>query len=71
MKGYGLVIKKIRTGKGYTQKYVSKDHFSQGGFSKFENNITDISMGNMEFILNQLDVTFEEFFYIIPFVNIS
>ena len=64
VKGYGEITKQIRNGKGYTQKHVSDNLLTQGAFSKFENNNTDINFATMREIINRLGITFEEFFYI-------
>lgn len=64
VKGYGEITKQIRISKGYTQKHVAAHFLTQGAYSKFENNNTDITFATMHGIVNQLGITFEEFFYI-------
>jgi transcriptional regulator with XRE-family HTH domain len=39
----GSIFKKVRKNKGYTQKYVTNGILTQGAYSKFEQNMTEIS----------------------------
>lgn len=64
VKGYGETTKQIRISKGYTQKYVAAHLLTQGAYSKFENNNTEINLGTMHGILQRLGIPFEEFIYI-------
>lgn len=64
LKGYGEVIKEIRIGKGYTQKYVANGLITQGAYSKIENKNIELTMSSMHNILDQLEVSFDEFIYI-------
>ena len=64
MKGYGETTKQIRISKGYTQKHVAAHLLTQGAYSKFENNNTEINLGTMHGILQRLGIPFEEFYYI-------
>lgn len=64
MKGYGETTKQIRISKGYTQKHVAAHLLTQGAYSKFENNNSEINLGTMHGILQRLGIPFEEFLYI-------
>lgn len=60
----GKNIKKIRSNKGYTQKYVATNIISQASFSKFEAGHSDIHSCSFIQVLNRLDMTLEEAQYI-------
>lgn len=62
---YGMAIKKIRKNKGYSQKEISGDAFSQATFSNFESGKSDIHSVNFIYILNQLQLSFNEFEFIL------
>ena len=65
MRNYSKTIKKIRTEKGFTQKYIAKNIFTQGNYSKFENSIhEDIKLSTFQEIINRLEVSYDEFFFI-------
>lgn len=60
----GSVVKKIRSDKAYSQKYVVDGVMTQSAYSKFELNKADITFSTLSRILENLEVTFEEFLYI-------
>ncbi|MGG0643111.1 XRE family transcriptional regulator [Sporosarcina gallistercoris] len=60
----GSVVKKIRSDKDYSQKYVVDGVMTQSAYSKFELNKADITFSSLSRILENLEVTFEEFLYI-------
>lgn len=60
----GSVVKKIRSDKDYPQMYVVDGAMTQSAYSKFELNKTDITFSSLSRILENLEVTFEEFLYI-------
>lgn len=60
----GSTIKKIRSDKGYTQNAVLKDAITQSAMSKFERNETDIKYSTLAIILENLEMSFEEFSYV-------
>ncbi|MEW4354805.1 helix-turn-helix transcriptional regulator [Streptococcus pneumoniae] len=67
----GSIYKSIRTSKGLTQKEVCADRLSRSNLAKFESNRSIPSYETMEFLLRQLDMTFEEFDYICHFYQPS
>lgn len=60
----GSTIKKIRSDKDFSQKYVVDGVMTQSAYSKFELNKTDITYSSLANILENLEVTFEEVLYI-------
>lgn len=65
MKNYSDTLKKIRTDKGYSQKYIAENIITQGNYSKLENNLhEDIKTFTFQQVLNRLEITFEEFLFI-------
>ncbi|WP_432354383.1 helix-turn-helix domain-containing protein [Sporosarcina sp. A2] len=60
----GSTIKKIRSDKDYSQKYVTNGVMTQSAYSKFELNKTDITFSSLSSVLENLEVTFEEVLYI-------
>lgn len=65
MKNFGKTIKSIRTGKGYSQHYVSDGICTQGNYSKFEiGEAREIRYSAMYMFLNRLEMSFAEFIYI-------
>lgn len=57
-------IKQVRIAKGLSQRAASKDHLSQGNYSKFENGTIEITAKALVGILKNLDIELEELFYI-------
>lgn len=64
MPNYGTTIKKIRKNKGYTQKEVTANLFSQASYSNFESGKSDIHMASFMHLLLQFQLTTEELRYI-------
>lgn len=60
----GTVYKTIRKAKGITQQEICGDWISRSNLSKFESNQSVPSYETMEFLLNQIDMSFGEFEYI-------
>ncbi|MBD7909238.1 helix-turn-helix domain-containing protein [Sporosarcina gallistercoris] len=60
----GSVVRKIRSDKAYSQQYVVDGVMTQSAYSKFELNKTDITFSSLSRILENLEVSFEEFLYI-------
>ena len=61
---FGNVYKEIRESKGLTQEEVCGDVLSRTSLSKIESGKTTPKYENMEFLLRQIDMSFEEFEYI-------
>lgn len=60
----GSTIKKIRSDKNFSQKYIVDGVMTQSAYSKFELTKTDITYSSLASILENLEVTFEEVLYI-------
>ncbi|REB11463.1 XRE family transcriptional regulator [Sporosarcina sp. BI001-red] len=63
-KNINSTIKKIRSDKDFSQKYIVDGIMTQSAYSKFELNKTDITYSSLASILENLEVTFEEVLYI-------
>lgn len=63
-KTYGKTFKKIRTSKNYSQKDVNENVMHQTSYSKFELGKTDVTFEKFETLLNNLEVSYEEFLFI-------
>lgn len=63
-KKYGKTFKKIRTSKNYSQKDVNENVMHQTSYSKFELGKTDVTFEKFETLLNNLEVSYEEFLFI-------
>ena len=61
---FGKVYKEIRESKGLTQEEVCGGVLSRTSLSKIENGKTTPKYENMEFLLRQINMSFEEFDYI-------
>ena len=61
---FGNVYKEIRESKGLTQEEVCGDILSRTSLSKIESGKTTPKYENMEFLLRQVNMSFEEFEYI-------
>ncbi|RKW04432.1 MAG: XRE family transcriptional regulator, partial [Streptococcus sp.] len=61
---FGNVYKEIRESKGLTQEEVCGGVLSRTSLSKIESGKTTPKYENMEFLLRQVNMTFEEFDYI-------
>ena len=65
MNNYGKTLKKIRVGKGFSQKYISNNICTQGNFSKFElGENKDIKHSTLSEFLVRIETSYEEFRYI-------
>ena len=61
---FGNVYKEIRESKGLTQEDVCGSVLSRTSLSKIESGKTTPKYENMEFLLRQVNMSFEEFEYI-------
>jgi Rgg/GadR/MutR family transcriptional activator len=61
---YGKIIQKMRTSKNITLKEAAGEALSVSQLSRFENNKTMIPVGNFFDVLENLNVTIEEFEYV-------
>ena len=61
---FGNVYKEIRESKGLTQEEVCGGVLSRTSLSKIESGKTTPKYENMEFLLRQINMSFEEFEYI-------
>ena len=61
---FGKVYKEIRESKGLTQEEICGDVLSRTSLSKIESGKTTPKYENMEFLLRQINMSFEEFDYI-------
>ena len=61
---FGSVYKEIRESKGLTQEEVCGNVLSRTSLSKFESGKATPKYENMEFLLRQINMSFEEFEYI-------
>lgn len=61
---FGKVYKDIRESKGLTQEEVCGNDLSRTSLSKFESGKATPKYENMEFLLRQINMSFEEFEYI-------
>ncbi|MGI0385734.1 helix-turn-helix domain-containing protein, partial [Streptococcus pneumoniae] len=61
---FGKVYKEIRESKGLTQEEVCGGVLSRTSLSKIESGKTTPKYENMEFLLRQINMSFEEFEYI-------
>ena len=61
---FGKVYKDIRESKGLTQEEVCGNVLSRTSLSKFESGKATPKYENMEFLLRQMNMSFEEFDYI-------
>ena len=61
---FGKVYKEIRESKGLTQEEVCGNGLSRTSLSKFESGKATPKYENMEFLLRQINMSFEEFEYI-------
>lgn len=62
---FGKTIKDIRKNKGYTQVFTSRDIISQSSYSKFEKGESDINSVTFFKLLQRLELTTDEFFFLI------
>lgn len=68
---FGNVYKEIRESKGLTQEDVCGSVLSRTSLSKIESGKTTPKYENMEFLLQQINMTFEEFDYICHLYQLS
>lgn len=61
---YGKIVQKMRTSKNITLKEAAGEALSVSQLSRFENNKTMIPVGNFFDVLENLNVTIEEFEYV-------
>lgn len=64
-KDLGKVIKEIRTAKNFSLKDIAGDYLSVSLLSKFERGESEISISRFLYLLNNLDVSIEEFYGIL------
>jgi len=60
----GETFKFLRNSRQISQKDIIKNNLSRTTISKFENNKIMLSMSNFDYLLNSIDVSFEEFNFI-------
>lgn len=60
----GETFKLLRNSRAISQKDIIKNNLSRTTISKFENNKIMLSMTNFNYLLNSVDVSFEEFNFI-------
>lgn len=60
----GATFKVIRKNKGLKQTYFTRNNLTQSMISYFENNRRGIEAENLIFLLNKLNISFDEFEYI-------
>ena len=68
---FGTVYREIRLSKGLTQKEVCGEMISRTSLTKFENNEVVPKFENMMFLLDQLNISNEEFLYICDYYQPS
>ena len=68
---FGKVYKEIRESKGLTQEEVCGNVLSRTSLSKFESGKATPKYENMEFLLHQVNMSFEEFEYICHLYQLS
>lgn len=61
----GATLKKIRENKGYTQKEISDDTMARSTYTKFERNDITPTLSKYMAILDHMDMSHEEFIYIL------
>lgn len=61
---YGGTLRKIRKGKNYSQLTLAAGRFTQGSYSYFEKNKSDMGATNFVFLLEQLQFTLKELLFI-------
>lgn len=61
----GATLKKIRENKGYTQKEISDDTMARSTYTKFEKNDITPTLSKYMAILDHMDMSHEEFIYIL------
>ncbi|MFL2100973.1 helix-turn-helix domain-containing protein [Desemzia sp. FAM 23989] len=61
----GATLKKIRENKGYTQKEISDDTMARSTYTKFERNDITQTLSKYMAILDHMDMSHEEFIYIL------
>lgn len=65
IKEIGRTFSEIRRNKGYSQGYISEGSLTQGAYSKFENLNTGIRINTFKELLAKLEMSFEEFDFIL------
>lgn len=60
----GVAFKNIRNSRGISQNDIIKNKLSRTTISKFENNKITLSMNNFNYLIESIDVSFEEFNFI-------
>ena len=66
---FGKVYKEIRESKGLTQEEICGGVLSRTSLSKIESGKTTPKYENMEFLLRQINMSFEEFDISVNFIN--
>lgn len=64
IKNYGKTLKYIRTSKNITQEALSQNIMTRSNLSRLEHGNYDVSFIKFSKLLNRLNLSFEEFFYI-------
>lgn len=61
----GIVYKQIRLNKGLSQDAICQNEISRTTLSRFENGKVDVSLTHFHFFLKQLDMSYDEFDFIL------
>ncbi|WP_314066027.1 helix-turn-helix domain-containing protein [uncultured Vagococcus sp.] len=61
----GIVYKQIRLNKGLSQDAICQNKISRTTLSRFENGKVDVSLTHFHFFLKQLDMSYDEFDFIL------
>ncbi|WP_106449954.1 helix-turn-helix domain-containing protein [Trichococcus alkaliphilus] len=69
--GFGKTLLRIRKNKRYSQQYMAENKIHQSTYSKMERDLIEPTLGNYRHLLSRLDMTDEEFHYIMHEYNYS
>ena len=70
-KDFGDVLKEIRVDRGYSQQYVAEGIMGQSAYSKIERNEIEPTFKKWLAILEKLNVSVDEFRYILNTDNLT
>lgn len=69
--GFGKTLLRIRKNKHYSQQYMAENKIHQSTYSKMERDLIEPTLGNYRHLLSRLDMTDEEFHYVMNGYNHS
>lgn len=69
--GFGKTLLRIRKNKQYSQQYMAENKIHQSTYSKMERDLIEPTLGNYRHLLSRLDMSDEEFQYIMNEYNHS